>query len=205
LVTAAAGSRRDLLFGSAPAAIPVSKGYLVVDPGKCQGCQNCMAACSLAHHGAVNLSLARIQVVHDHLGKFPGDAAVAQCRQCADPACLKACPVGALHAAAGHGDVRTIDAAKCTGCRQCVEACPYPLSRSVWNHETGRSQKCDLCADTPFWKERGGPGGKQACVEVCPVGAIAYTGRMPDQTGDRGYAVNVRGLDWERFGFSTGR
>jgi protein NrfC len=191
--------------GGARMAVPASQGYLLVDPGKCQGCQNCMAACSLAHHGTVNLSLARIQVAHDHLGKFPDDAVAAACRQCADPACLKACPVGALRADRAHGNVRVADPRKCTGCRSCVEACPYPLSRAIWNHEKARAEKCDLCVGARYWKARGGAGGRQACIEVCPVKAIAYTEKMPPQDGDRGYAVNLRGADWEVLGFSTGR
>ena len=186
--------------GWAAPAVPVSTGYLLVDPKKCQGCLNCMAACSLVHHGTVNLSLARIQVTHDHLARFPADAVVAQCRQCVEPACLRACPTGALHAEGRHGNVRTVDRKKCIGCRQCIQACPYVLARSIWNHETRRSQKCDLCADTPFWK---GSGGRKACLEVCPMRAIAYTEKIPEQSGDQGYLVNLRGKDWEQFGFTT--
>jgi len=37
-----------------------------------------------------------------------------------------------------------------------------------------KSRKCDLCADAPYhWDDAGGgPEGKQACVVVCPMGAI---------------------------------
>jgi protein NrfC len=190
----------EWIAAGAPLVVPASKGYLLVDPKKCQGCQSCMAACSLVHHGSVNLSLARIQVVHDHLATFPGDAVVAQCRQCAEPACLNACPTGALHADRRSGNVRTVDPEKCTGCRKCIEACPYQPARPVWNHEAGRAQTCDLCVDTPFWKNS---GGKKACLEVCPVRAIAFTEKMPVQAGDQGYLVNLRGKDWEVFGFTT--
>ena len=37
------------------------------------------------------------------------------------------------------------------------------------------SVKCDLGADTPFWEEKGGSGGKQARVEVCPMRVIKFT------------------------------
>jgi Fe-S-cluster-containing dehydrogenase component len=184
-------------------AVPPSDGYLLVDPLKCQGCLSCMAACSLVNHGRVNLSLARIQVTHDHLAGFPSDAVMAQCRQCVDPLCLPACPEGALHLDSEHGNVRRIDEERCIGCRECIEACPYPLARSVWNHETELAEKCDLCADAPFWPERGSPPGKKACVEICPVHAIAFTTEVPQQEGDSGYLVNLRGKTWEQFGYTT--
>jgi protein NrfC len=183
--------------------IPASRGYLLVDPRKCQGCKNCMAVCSLVHHGTVNPSLSRVQVVHQPLARFPDDALVAQCRQCVEPACLRACPTGALHADPASGYVRTVNQAECIGCMRCVAACPFPPARSVWNHEGGVSQKCDLCADTPFWQEAGGPAGRKACVEICPLGAIAHTDEIPAQTSDAGYVVNLRGAAWTQFGLTT--
>ncbi len=52
--------------------------------------------------------------------------------------------------------------------------------------------KCDLCVDTPHWPEQGGPLGKPACVEVCPVEAIVLTNEAPTQAGDEGYEVDLR-------------
>jgi protein NrfC len=83
----------------------------------------------------------------------------------------------------------------------CVEACPYLPSRAVWNFEEDHAQKCDLCAEAPFWVEKGGPDGKQACVEVCPVGAIKFTKEIPQQEGDKGYKVNLRGKSWKHLGY----
>lgn len=183
--------------------IPASRGYLLVDPKKCQGCLNCMAACSLVHHGEVNLSLSRIQVVHDHLGRFPDDAIIAQCRQCVDPACLRACPSGALYADAANRNVRRINPEDCIGCRSCVEACPFPLARSIWNHQGEQAQKCDLCVNAPFWNEPSGPRDRMACLEICPVHAIAYVEEVPNQVGDSGYVVNLRGRAWKQAGFTT--
>ena len=185
------------------AGIPVSEGYLLVDTKKCQGCMSCMLACSLVHEGKENLSLARIQVIQTPFERFPVDITLAQCRQCVDPACVKACPTGALHVDAKMGNVRRIHVEKCIGCQSCVEACPFKPSRAVWNFQKERAQKCDLCADTPFWNEQGGPGGKQACVEVCPVGAIKFTKDIPVQKGDLGYNVNLRGEGWKKLGYPT--
>ncbi len=182
--------------------LPPSQGYLLVDFKKCQGCLTCMLACSLAHEGRENLSLARLQVTQDPFGRFPGDLALKQCRQCLDPECLKACPTGALHVDRKNGNIRTVDKEKCVGCKSCVEACPFQTGRAIWNHEDEHAMKCDLCADTPYWNEKGGPGGKQLCVEVCPVNAIKLAKAIPLQKGYAGYNVNLRREAWEKMGYS---
>ena len=177
--------------------IPASNGYIVVDPKKCSGCQTCMIACSLVHEGKINTKLARIQVIQDSFAHYPDDLDVHQCRQCVYPKCLVACPVeGALVVDTENGNVRRINKSECIGCQECIEACPYTPSRIIWNHEESVAQKCDLCIDTPYWDETGGPGGKQACVEVCPMQAIAFTDKIPTQIGDAGYKVKLRGEGW---------
>jgi len=192
-----------ILLGDDVVAIPASQGYLLVDFKKCAGCMSCMLACSLVHEGKENFSLARVQVIQEPFGPYPDDILLAQCRQCVDPDCLEACPTGALHVDTQHGNVRTVDPKKCDGCQSCVEACPYEPSRALWDFEEGRAQKCDLCANTPFWNEKGGPGGKQACAEVCPMGATKFTREIPSQEGDVGYLVNLRGESWNKLGYPT--
>jgi protein NrfC len=188
---------------NAVAAIPASEGYLLVDTKKCQGCVSCMLACSLVHEGKESLSLSRIQVIQNSFEGFPDDLTLEQCRQCVDPACVEACPTGALYVDANYGNVRRVEAKKCNGCKACIEACPYAPSRSVWNPGENRAQKCDLCAHAPYhWDPRGGgPKGKQACVEVCPVGAIKFTKEIPAQEGDQGYKVNLRDRNWGSLGY----
>jgi len=185
--------------------IPVSGGYILVDPKKCQGCKSCMMACSIAHEGVVNLSLSRIQVIQNSFEKWPDDQKIEQCRQCANPLCVKICPVGALSVNPERGNIRMVDQQKCIGCKSCIEACPHPPGRAIWNFEERYSQMCDLCAETPYhWDEAGGgPDGKQACVEVCPVGAIAFTTELPIQEGDAGYKINLRGESWAELGYPT--
>lgn len=201
---AAAGSTLSglLWLDDAVAAIPAAGAYLLVDTKKCQGCMTCMLSCSLVHEGKENLSLARIQVIQNPFANFPEDIDLAQCRQCVEPACLEACPTDALYVDGGHGNVRRIDEEKCIGCMLCVKACGYAPSRSVWDHEEGHAQKCDLCAEAPFWKEPGGPDGKQACVTLCPIGALAVTKEIPEQAGDEGYQANLRGEGWKNLRFS---
>ena len=196
---------REIKDGSEMA---ISDGYLVVDVEKCQGCISCMLACSLVHEGALSPTLARVQILQDSFGKFPDDLSIEQCRQCEAPACLEACPEGALTANAEFGNVRMVDKEKCTGCGNCFKACPYtPARLSVLEDETFngelKSLKCDLCANAPYhWDEKGGgPDGKQACVEVCPVGAIVFTRTLPTQKGKSGYKVNLRDENWARLGY----
>ena len=182
-------------------AIPASHGYLLVDSKKCQGCNTCMMACSLTHHGVQSLSLSRIQMVQDPFAKFPDDKSVVQCRQCPSPSCVAACPTSAMHIDKKSG-VRTVDSAKCVGCQACVNACPFDTTRAGWNFEEKHAQKCDLCLDTPFMDADGGPGGEQACVSVCPVGAITFTKEIPLQA-DKGYDVNLRDEGWAALGFAA--
>jgi protein NrfC len=185
------------------AAIPASEGYLLVDTKKCQGCLTCMLACSLSHEGKESLSLSRIQILQNPFEGFPDDLDISQCRQCVDPKCVEACPTDALFVDKEHGNIRRIDETKCIGCESCIEACPYTPSRSIWDGDEEHALKCDLCLDTPFWNQEGGPGGKQACVELCPLGALKFTKEIPDQQGDKGYNVNLRGPGWRKLGFSA--
>ena len=182
-------------------AIPASQGYLLVDTKKCSGCDSCMLACSLTHHGKASLSLSRIQVAQNVFTPYPNDITISQCRQCPFPACVEVCPTGASHVDAANGNVRTVDVGKCIGCERCVNACPFTSSRADWNFEDKHAEKCDLCADTPFWNEKGGAGGKQACVAVCPMHAVTFTQEVPVQAGDVGYNVNLRSKDgWAKLG-----
>ena len=185
---------------NAGASIPRSQGYLVFDSKKCIGCTTCMLSCSLGHYGVHNLSLARIQIIQDSFGKFPNDLTIAPCRQCVEPVCVRACPVGAAYADAANGNVRVIDEQKCIGCRMCLRMCPQQPRRTIWNHQRNKSSKCDLCINTPHWNETGGPGGKQACVEICPVRALKFVTETPDQEETNGYQVNMRNVHWLRLG-----
>jgi protein NrfC len=183
------------------AAYPESKGYLVYDSKKCAGCTTCMLACSLTHYGVQSLSLSRIQIMQDSFGKFPTDVKMAPCRQCVTPPCVINCPVGAAFVDTKNGNVRRIDSKKCIGCKTCIRMCPQQPHRTVWNHVANKSSKCDLCLDTAaYWNEKGGPSGKQACVESCPMKAIKFVAQVPDQTETEGYDVNLRNDHWLNLG-----
>ncbi len=57
-----------------------------------------------------------------------------------------------------------VDAGRCDGCGQCVEACPYGM---IEQDSSGKAFKCDLC------------GGSPACVAECEFGALLF--KAPDK------------------------
>lgn len=177
-----------------------SKGYLVYDSRKCAGCVTCMLSCSLVHEGKENLSLARIQIAQNSFARFPDDIRMAVCRQCVTPLCVQNCPTGAAFVDSANGNVRRIDSKKCIGCKTCIQSCPFQPNRTVWNPFAKKAMKCDLCLDAPYWNEKGGPFGKQACVESCPMKAIRLVAQTPDQTETDGYDVNLRNEHWRNLG-----
>jgi len=196
----AAAVRVADVSSSAKTGYAQAKGYLVYDSKKCAGCTTCMLICSLVHEGNQNLSLARIQIVQDSFGKFPYDIKIGVCRQCVTPACVENCPTGACFVDEANGNIRRIDSRKCIGCKTCISSCPQQPTRIVWHPATKKSTKCDLCIDAPFWNEKGGPDGKQACVELCPMRALKFVRVTPDQTETDGYDVNLRNQNWINLG-----
>lgn len=188
------------------AAIPNSEGFLLVDMKKCQGCGTCMMACSLAHSGVASYTLSRIQIQQDSFANWPDDVFMAICRQCRDAPCVEVCPVTPVKANKPnqrYGNVRMIDEKLCIGCKLCLTRCPYVPTRIQWDHHSGKSQKCDLCADTPYLGEKGGPGGTQVCAKVCPVNAITFTTIIPIQADEESYTINLRGPAWRKLGMTT--
>ncbi len=143
--------------GTSP--IPPSKGVLVCEEELCAGCMNCMFACSISHHGAASLELARLQMNVHTQAEF--NICAQPCMQCEDPACLKACPIGAITIDEATG-ARIIQEEACIGCRACVRACPYEIPRIRFDAKSKKCSKCDLC------------GGDPECVKMCPTGALKY-------------------------------
>jgi protein NrfC len=169
----------------------ISEGYLVVDSKHCIGCMTCMMICSLVHEGKINTDYSRIQIINNRFSAWPDDIQIAQCRQCVTAPCVMVCPTGACHIDEDNGNARVIDGRKYIGCQMCIQACPFIPHRTIWNSEKNVSMKCDFCANTPYWDEEGGVGGKQACVEACPVKAIRFVNDVPDQVDEYGYEFDV--------------
>jgi protein NrfC len=114
------------------------------------------------------------------------------------------CPVGACHIDEANGNIRRIDQTKCIGCQQCIRSCPQRPHRTVWNPVKNKSAKCDLCESAPYWNQKGGPTGKQACIETCAPKALKLVAEAPSQTDVNGYDVNLAPAAKKFGGFGGG-
>jgi Fe-S-cluster-containing dehydrogenase component len=79
---------------------------------------------------------------------------------CEDAPCVKACPTDCLSQDKETGVV-AVENGKCTGCRWCIEACPYGAVQ--YDEAVKAVAICDLC------------GGKPECKSICPTEAIELT------------------------------
>jgi ferredoxin len=98
---------------------------------------------------------------------------------------------GVVAFAGSQGSI-VVDTTKCAGCMSCMLACSLghygredlslsniQISEDSFGAypddiEAKVKGRCDLCADTPYWNEEGGPNGKHACEQVCQMRAIQY-------------------------------
>ena len=142
---------------------------MVINLDRCTRCDACVEACAMGHGNNPRF------IRH---GQRYGPVMVANaCMHCADPVCMIGCPTGAIHRAAGGGQV-LINDDTCIGCATCANSCPYDNIRMVEvRDQTGqfildqstqqpirKATKCDLCLDQPD-----GP----ACQRACPHDALA--------------------------------
>jgi len=136
------------------------RGALIVEARRCHGCQACMVACSLVHEGKVIPRLARIRVALD---VFEGEQDIHYCHQCRRAPCANHCPQRAI---CWHEEgYWAVDDSLCTGCGECVKACPFgAMMLDMRQLEGGASLalKCDTCQGDP------------ACVASCPSGALVW-------------------------------
>lgn len=91
--------------------------FVIAEPARCNGCNTCMAACSVVHKAAGLQSFPRLTVVRH------GDrTAPVLCRQCDDAPCAQVCPVNAITQT---GDAVVLNETLCIGCKLCAIVCPF--------------------------------------------------------------------------------
>jgi ethylbenzene hydroxylase subunit beta/complex iron-sulfur molybdoenzyme family reductase subunit beta len=95
------------------------------------------------------------------------------CNHCTRPACLEACPQGALFKREEDGLVLR-DEERCRGAQRCSMACPY--KKIYFNPVRNVSQHCIGCFP------RIEQGVAPACVRQCP-GRAAFVGFLDDEKG----------------------
>ena len=149
---------------------------ILTDVTKCIGCLECVIACK--QYNKLDVDVPRNWHRNDGLSarnwtsiiEKPGSHYVRkQCRHCLEPACVSACPVGALHETKEGAVV--YDIGKCIGCRYCMIACPYGIPRYDWEKPAPYVQKCNLCYE--LIKQ----GNQPACTSVCPTRATIFGDR----------------------------
>lgn len=144
---------------------------LMIDLERCIGCKSCEVACKQEHGLGPGEYRNRVLWLGDPNAPALDFLTVA-CQHCERPACLRACPVTpkAITKDTETGVV-IVDENRCTGCGECVIACPY--GAMGYDAEDHHAVKCDLCAD------RRAVGQTSACASVCPGHAITL-GRRDD-------------------------
>jgi Fe-S-cluster-containing dehydrogenase component/formate-dependent nitrite reductase membrane component NrfD len=146
----------------------------IIDNRKCIGCHACSTACKMEND--VPLGVYRTWVKYVETGLYPDvrrHFQVTRCNHCANPPCVRICPVTAMYQR-GDGIVE-FDPAACIGCKACMQACPYDAI--YIDPESHTAAKCHYCA------HRTDLGLEPACVIVCPEHAI-IAGDMDDPASE---------------------
>jgi formate dehydrogenase iron-sulfur subunit len=150
---------------------------ILTDTTKCIGCEACVTACKRINGLPESDPPPRSAGAPDALSatrwtavvRRPGNRFVRKhCRHCLRPACVSACPVGALQRTPDGAVI--YDPARCMGCRYCMLACPYGVPRYEWNALAPSVRKCILCHPHLI----SGRVKEPACVEACPTQASIF-------------------------------
>ena len=163
----------------------MSRYGIIVNVDRCAGCFACAVACKEENQVAPGIfweKIKRDENVRDNVINWFR----MSCMHCDDPACMKVCPMKAIHKGP-HGEV-LVDQQKCIGCKMCANACPYDVP--VFNTEgrtsyfgdkqplvvrpakphtermPGKAEHCTLCV------HRTERGLLPACVEACGIHAM---------------------------------
>jgi len=149
----------------------------VIDVGRCCGCYNCQLACKDEHVDNDWSPYTRPQpdtgqfwmMIQEHVcGTVPKvkmHYIPLLCQHCDDAACIEACADGAV--TRRDDGLVLIEPGRCTGCKDCLEACPYGVI--YFNDELNLAQKCTGCAHL-----LDGGYALPRCVESCPTDAITF-------------------------------
>ncbi len=135
----------------------------IINNKTCIGCHACSTACKSENE--VPLGVYRTWVKYVEKGEFPNSKRyfqVSRCNHCANPPCVRICPVTAMYQR--HDGIVEFDPDVCIGCKACMQACPYDAI--YIDPETHSAAKCHYCS------HRTDLGLEPACVVVCPTHSI---------------------------------
>jgi tetrathionate reductase subunit B len=151
----------------------------IIDVGICNGCYSCQIACKDEHVGNDWTPIAKPQpdtgqfwlklneYIRGTVPKVKMHYIPMLCQHCDKAPCIPACPVKGVIYKRDDGLV-IIDPEKCTGCKLCVDTCPY--GAIYFNESLNIAQKCTGCAhllDGGEWKI-------PRCADSCPTEAIKF-------------------------------
>ena len=130
----------------------MAKRLSVVDVDRCVGCQSCMFACTRRlGQGGLEGSCIHVRSA----GGIRKGFTVVVCRACQNPPCARVCPTDAMEMREGGGV--HLRATRCTGCGNCVEACPF--GAMFWDEENNKPVVCVYCG---------------YCAPYCPYEVLAH-------------------------------
>lgn len=144
------------------------------DSTRCTGCRTCEIACKDYWDLGDDIAYRHIYDYEEGTWDVEGDVVIptviayhasVACNHCDDPACIRACPTGAMHKNPDNGVV-SVNPDVCIGCGYCHMACPYNAPKV--DRARGHSVKCDFCQD------RVAEGKNPICVDACPLRALAF-------------------------------
>ena len=172
----------------------MAKKVFVIDIARCNGCHNCQIVCKDEHVANDWSPIAKpqpdigqfwLELTERVRGTVPKVKVAYRphlCMHCDDAPCIAACPVEGAAYQREDGLV-ILDSIKCTGCRLCVEACPYDAI--FFNEDLNLAQKCTGCAHLldDGWAE-------PRCADACPTNAL----RLMDE--DEAKELIAKGQVW---------
>lgn len=170
---------------------------------RCVGCRKCVHACVAENNQSRTPEMQYIRVLEMPRGTLdiergnhhydrptvPDDDHFympIQCHQCANPPCVKVCPVEATWQETD--GITVVDYDWCIGCRYCEAACPYWARRfnyaepelpneevnTEMSYLSNRPRKKGVMEKCTFCLHRVREGQMPACLEACPVGARKF-------------------------------
>lgn len=145
----------------------MKKYRLTINDEACWGCKTCEVACqqeNLQRDGVriIYVSEEGPQVID---GKLDFRYRVNVCRHCDDPPCADVCPDEAIGKRSD--GIVVMDYERCTGCRSCMDACPY--GAIAFDEQNEIARKCNLC------HQRVDKGLIPACADnVCLAHCICF-------------------------------
>ncbi|MGC2423225.1 MAG: 4Fe-4S dicluster domain-containing protein [Nitrospirota bacterium] len=156
---------------------------VLVDVTKCIGCMGCQVSCknwndmpgekttlgeTLANPRYMDAYTYTVVKFKERLADrgLEWHFTKQQCMHCVDPACVAACPCGALT----KNQLGPVEYHRknCIGCRYCMLACPFSVPTFEWGKAIPSIRKCTFCAD------RVKNGVEPACTKSCPSGALTF-------------------------------